>query len=161
MLEHWLHPHGAHAAVIEKKLWWLNVPRFLITYVVVMALLVFLVRKMVNHSYAQDEDGDTEHTWRQQGMAGPFLIVFSLGYSALSVDFVMSLQPTWFSTMWGVYMFAGHWQAACALVCLVAVWLTRRIASRRPGSTEPRPRRREVHLRLHRFYAYIAFSQFR
>ena len=34
VFEHWLHPHGAHAAVIEKKLWWLNVPRFLITYVV-------------------------------------------------------------------------------------------------------------------------------
>ena len=117
VFEHWLHPHGAHAAVIEKKLWWLNVPRFLITYFVVMALLVVLTRKMVNHSYAQDEDGDTEHTWSQQGMAGPFLIVFSLGYSALSVDFVMSLQPAWFSTMWGVYMFAGHWQACCAMIC--------------------------------------------
>ena len=161
VFEHWLHPHGAHAAVIEKKLWWLNVPRFLITYVVAMALLVFLVRKMVNHSYAQDEDGDTEHTWRQQGMAGPFLIVFSLGYSALSVDFVMSLQPTWFSTMWGVYMFAGHWQAACALVCLVAVWLieTDRISTTWLNENHIHDAAKFT-FAFTVFYAYIAFSQF-
>ena len=133
----------------------------LITYVVVMALLVFLVRKMVNHSYAQDEDGDTEHTWRQQGMAGPFLIVFSLGYSALSVDFVMSLQPTWFSTMWGVYMFAGHWQAACALVCLVAVWLieTDRISTTWLNENHVHDAAKFT-FAFTVFYAYIAFSQF-
>ena len=78
IFEPWLHPHGAHADVINQKLWWLNVPRFVITYVIVMSLLVFLTRKLVDHSYAQDEDGDTEHTWKQQGMAGPFLIIFAL-----------------------------------------------------------------------------------
>ena len=161
IFEHWLHPHGPHAEVINKKLWWLNVPRFVIGYVIVMGLLLFLTRKLVNHSYAQDEDGDTEHTWRQQGLAGPFLIVFSLGYSALSVDFVMSLQPSWFSTMWGVYMFAGHWQAACALICLVGVWL---IETGRIDTVWLN--RNHIHdaakftFGFTVFWGYIAFSQF-
>ena len=126
-----------------------------------MALLVVLTRKMVNHSYAQDEDGDTEHTWSQQGMAGPFLIVFSLGYSALSVDFVMSLQPAWFSTMWGVYMFAGHWQACCALVCLVAVWLieTNRISKVWLNENHIHDAAKFT-FAFTVFYAYIAFSQY-
>jgi hypothetical protein len=161
VFEPWLHPHGAHVHVVESKAWWLNIPRFLGTYVLVMGLLVFVSRKMVNHSYAQDVDGDTEHTWKQQGLSGPFLMVFALGYSALAVDFVMSLQPTWFSTMWGVYMFAGHWQACCALICLVGVWL---IESGRISKTWLN----ENHIHdiakftfgFTVFYAYIAFSQF-
>jgi hypothetical protein len=161
VFDHWLHPHGTHAELIMKKAWWLNTTRFIITYAVIIGLFIVVAGKLVSNSRAQDVDGDPEFTWRNRALGPAYLGIFALGYSALAVDFVMSLQPTWFSTMWGVYMFAGAWQATLALICLVAVLLIERNAVSRALVNE-----NHVHdlgkftFAFTIFYAYIAFCQF-
>lgn len=158
---HWTHPHGPHAEVVMKKAWWLNTNRFVIGYVIIMGLLILVVSALLKHSYAQDEDGDVEHTWRLQALGPIFLIIFALGFSALSVDFLMSLQPSWFSTMWGVYIFAGAWQATNALICLTGVWLIEKGHLDKVWLNE-----NHIHdaakfiFAFTVFYGYIAFCQF-
>ena len=78
---------------------------------------------------------------------------------ALAVDFVMSFSHG--SRPWGVYMFAGHWQACCALVCLVAVWLieTERISTNWLNENHIHDAAKFT-FAFTVFYAYIAFSQF-
>ncbi|MEC7749996.1 MAG: hypothetical protein VX405_00665 [Myxococcota bacterium] len=161
IFHHWTHPEGPHAAVVLKKGWWLNTNRFVIFYVITMALLVYLVAKLRRHSYTQDQDGDVEHSWKLQSLGPVFLIVFSLGFSGLAVDFLMSLQPSWFSTMWGVYIFAGAWQATNAMICLTAVLLVERGYLDKVWVNE-----NHIHdvakfmFAFTVFYGYIAFCQF-
>ncbi len=161
IFHHWTHPEGPHAAVILKKEWWLNTNRFVIFYVITMGLLLYLVAKLRRHSYAQDEDGDVEHSWKLQSLGPIFLMIFALGFSGLAVDFLMSLQPSWFSTMWGVYIFAGAWQATNALICLTGVWLIERGSLDKVWLNE-----NHIHdaakfiFAFTVFYGYIAFCQF-
>jgi hypothetical protein len=77
------------------------------------------------------------------------------------VDFLMSLQPSWFSTMWGVYIFAGAWQATNAMICLTAVLLEERGYLDKVWVNE-----NHIHdvakfmFAFTVFYGYIAFCQF-
>jgi len=52
-----------------------------------------------------------------------FIVLFALVFSAASVDWVMSLSPLWFSTMWGVYQFSGVFLTALATITLLAILL--------------------------------------
>ncbi len=52
-----------------------------------------------------------------------FLVVCSIVFSAASIDWIMALDPEWFSTMWGVYQFSGVFLTSLATITLVAILL--------------------------------------
>jgi hypothetical protein len=56
-------------------------------------------------------------------LAPIYIVVFGLSFSAASWDWLMSLEVTWFSTMFGVYVFASCWVAMLALLTLIAMFL--------------------------------------
>jgi hypothetical protein len=62
---------------------------------------------------------------RSRRLAGAFLVVFALTFSLAAFDWVMSLEPGWYSTIFGVYHFAGLFLSALAAVVLIALWLER------------------------------------
>jgi hypothetical protein len=113
--------NAAEAEVVRAKAAYLNVPFFL-----VRACVYFLVWGVVSTWYlrtsrAQDVTGDPRLSARMRTAAAPAIILFALTVTFASFDWIMSLSPAWFSTMFGVYFFCGTCAggfSAIAVACL-------------------------------------------
>jgi hypothetical protein len=108
----------------------------------------------------QDQTGDVKLSIKNGTYSIVFLLVFAITYSLFSVDSLMSLEPHFFSTIWGVYCFAGLFQSFFAMMILVALYLIKK------GVVRGLVNENHVHdlakyLKAFTvFWAYIAFSQF-
>jgi hypothetical protein len=58
-------------------------------------------------------------------LSAAFLIVFAVTFTLASVDWIMSLEPMWYSTMFGVYNFAGMFLSGLAAIVLLGLWMER------------------------------------
>lgn len=109
----------AKDALLQHKAGYLNFGFFAVRMVLFVGSWVFFARKLVGFSTRQDQTGDESLTLRAVPYAIAFLLSFALSYSLFGVDLLMSLQPHWFSTIFGVYCFAGLFQSSLALVVLL------------------------------------------
>lgn len=80
---------------------------------------LFFGWKLVQNSISQDEEGGTELLLRQKPLSALFLVLFAPLFTVFSVDLIKSLDPKWFSTIFGVYVFIGFVQASVAATILV------------------------------------------
>jgi hypothetical protein len=104
---------------------WLHWPFFLLRALVYVALWILLSLAMLSHSRRQDVDGLLEHTRANRSLAALFLVVFGVTFWLASYDWIMSLEPEWTSTVFGIYNFAGLFQSGLAVVILLVLWLAR------------------------------------
>lgn len=157
----WLDPREvAENALIRGKSSYLNMTFFVIRIVAFFGAWLLFSRVIVGHSLKQDTDGAESHTVKNVAVSVAFLLVFALSYSLFSVDTLMSLQPEWYSTIWGVYCFAGLFQSSLAVMIIMTIVLMKKGLVRGYVS--------EHHLHdlgkflkgFTVFYAYIGFSQF-
>lgn len=157
----WMDPQTvANDPILQGKSAYLNLTFFVIRLVVFFVGWMLFRRFMVGNSLQQDVDGNEKHTLRNVGISIGFLLFFAISYSLFSVDTLMSLQPHWYSTIWGVYNFAGLFQSTLAVLIIIAVLVMKKGLVR--GLV--------THDHLHDlgkylkaftiFYAYIGFSQF-
>ncbi len=122
----WVHGLGEHAGPLAAfKAWWLSWPFAVARAVVYLGLWLGFARAILAHSRRQDEDGEAAHTRSNIRLSVMFLIVFALTYSLASFDWVMSLEPEWYSTIFAVYRFAGLFSAGLAALIVAAVALQR------------------------------------
>lgn len=104
---------------ITKKEAWLNVPFFLgrsILYLAAWSVLAWLLRSW---SLRQDR-GEPGMTERMKALAAGGLVVYGLTETFAAFDWIMSLDPTWHSTIFGAYTFAGGILTAIAVTVLLA-----------------------------------------
>ena len=96
--------------LLQHKSAYLNSGFFSVRTVVFFVLWVFFAKKIVGHSLKQDGNGD--HSWTRKNVpfSVAFLLIFALSYSLFSIDILMSLEAHWFSTIFGIYTFAGLFQ---------------------------------------------------
>lgn len=121
----WSHGIEAHGGDVGFKAAWLSW-RFLMARSVVYVLVwVALARAIVSGSRRQDLDGDPGHTRRNIRMSIAGLVGFALTLTLASFDWIMSLEPEWYSTIFGIYNFAGLFSSGLAVIVLLAVWLKR------------------------------------
>ncbi|WP_010137006.1 quinol:cytochrome C oxidoreductase [Ochrovirga pacifica] len=110
-------------AIIANKSGWLNTPRWLIfsiIYLVGWNVFRFLNRK---HSLAQDNATDLFH-YKKNYHFGVGFLAFFIFTSSMSVwDWIMGLDPHWFSTLFGWYVLATFLAAAITLIAMVTVYL--------------------------------------
>jgi hypothetical protein len=109
--------------VVKKKVGFLNPTFFWIRAGIYFAAWAFLAWFFVGNSRAQDSTGDIRATERMQKWSGPAIILFGLTTTFASFDWIMSLSPVWFSTMFGVYFFCGCATAGFAGMILFTVRL--------------------------------------
>lgn len=146
--------------ILHKKAAYLNSGFFWVRMVVYFVAWTLFARALVGNSLKQDVEGDKNLTWRNGRIAIGFLITFALTYSLFSVDLMMSLQPHWFSTIFGVYCFSGLFQSSLAFMIIITVWLMKN------GHLRGFVNENHLHdlgkylFAFTVFYAYIAFSQF-
>ena len=149
-----------HDALLRWKAPFLNVPFFLIRAAIYFGSWSFIAVMYYRLSRIQDATGDPGITARLRRFAGPGIIVLALTSSFASVDWIMSLTPHWYSTMFGVYFFAGAFVGFIALLSITAV------AMRRAGLLDTLITAEHLHdlgkflFAFTAFWAYIAFSQF-
>jgi len=119
----WQHDwHGDAGTFWFKELW--LTPIFWAARAVVYVLLWSLIAGwLVARSRKQDESGDVANTSGNVRISALFLVVYAITFSLASADWMMALEPMWFSTMWGVYNFAGMLQAALAVVIILGLLL--------------------------------------
>lgn len=111
-------------------------------------------------STKQDETGDTSITRRLQTLAAPAIAAGALSSTFAAFDWIMSADPHWFSTMFGVYFFAGCLVAIMAFICLVAIALRSTNATNGAITEEHLHGAGMLMFGFNIFWTYIAFSQF-
>lgn len=150
--------HGA-ASVQSFKDFWLQPAFFYVRSFVVLLVVSLFARALRVTSLDQDMDGSSKHTVKTRRLSVLFLIFGSVLLSIGSVDWFMSLEPMWYSTMYIVYHFAGNFVTGLAVIVLMVLGL--RKLGLIPGFT-----RHHLHdmgklvFAISTFWMYIWFSQF-
>ncbi len=156
----WMNLEAGVDPLLDGKAAYLNQPFFWARaafYFIFFCTATFLLRR---NSLRQDADGDARYTWSSRKMVFPMLPLFALSLSFGAVDWLMALDFHWFSTMWGVYIFAG---SALSAICVLVLLVT---ALRSAGYLEGVVTLEHYHimgklmLAFTVFWAYIAFSQY-
>jgi hypothetical protein len=116
----------AHDAALQHKHLYLNTPFFL-----VRAAIYFLVWNTISYllnawSLEQDRTANPRLARRMQVLSGGGLVAYGLMITFASFDWLMSLEPHWFSTIYGVLIMGGQGLSALAFLIIVLVWLSRR-----------------------------------
>lgn len=150
----------AHDMLLQGKSAYLNIGFFLVRLVIFFVAWLLFRRAIIGHSLRQDQDGQESHTLKNVGLSIAFLLVFALSYSLFSVDTLMSLQPHWYSTIWGVYCFAGLFQSSLAALVILIGYMIRKGHARGLVTIEHHHDVAKFMKAFTVFYAYIGFSQF-
>jgi hypothetical protein len=115
---------------------------------------------IVGNSLKQDQSGDEKLTIKNVGYSVGFVLFFALSFSLFSVDLLMSLLPTWYSTIFGVYCFAGLFQALFAVLIPIVIFMRRAGYAKGFVTDEHLHDLGKYMMGFTVFWAYIAFSQF-
>ena len=158
-LYEWLDPSAVKKdPLLVHKAPYLNWLFFVVRLLIFSLISVGFSQWLIRLSLRRDKTGDGEGTSRKVSVA--FLLCFALGFTFFSVDTVMSLEPHWFSTVFGVYAFAGLLQAFTAALALILMYFTGQ------GFLKGAVTENHFHdlgkflFGFTIFWAYIAFSQY-
>lgn len=164
---HWLYPWAGPAAdlaepvreSIEARRGYLNAPFFAARAAVYFALWIvaaLLLRRWSMHRDRSQDDGSAR---RQRVMSAAALPAVALTMTFAAFDWVMSLSAEWFSTVYGVYVFAGGFVAALAALAAVAPG-AQRAGLLHPVSIDSTHALGTLLFAALAFWLYIGFSQF-
>jgi hypothetical protein len=157
----WAVPGAAeHDALLRWKAPFLNTPFFLIRAAVYFATWCVIALLYYRVSHRQDATADPAGSARLRRLAGPGIIVLALTQTFASIDWIMSLTPHWYSTMFGVYFFSGAFVGFIALLSVVAVAMRGARLLETVISAEHLHDIGKLLFAFTAFWAYIAFSQF-
>jgi hypothetical protein len=151
--------HLAEDHVLQQKALYLNVPFFLIRALLYFAVWIALAAMLNRWSREQDE-GDPAATRKMQLMSGGGLVAYGLTITFASVDWVMSLNPHWYSTIFGFIFMGGQALAALAFTIAVAVLLSRRPPMNGVYNAGHFHDLGKLLLAFVMLWAYFAFSQY-
>lgn len=160
-LYEWTHASAvSHDALLQFKQPFLSESWFgarLIIYFLIWGIATAL---LVRNSFRQDKSGAAKLSILNTRLSAPIMVAFALSVSMAAFDILMSLEPHWFSTIFGVYFFSGFFQAGLAMIYILT-WL-----AYRSGTFDGIIEQNHFHdiarflFGFSIFWAYIAFSQF-
>ena len=111
-------------AIVDGKSWWINVPGWTIRGIVYLLLwnaYRWFIRK---NSIAEDTANDGNKTYKlNYNVSVVFLFIFMLTESMMSWDWIMGLDPHWFSTLFGWYVLASLLVSALTVIAFVTIYL--------------------------------------
>jgi hypothetical protein len=140
----WARPEAATDHLLHLRAPWLNKPFFWGRIVLYFALWHFLGRLML----------------RRKAFTAPFMVAFGVTLSLASFDWIMSLEPIWYSTIFAIYGFAGMFLQGIAVVCISAVALRRFGLLPQGIDKTPNHDLGKMLFAFSAFWAYIWLSQF-
>ena len=157
----WARPESmTHDEILRQKTLYLNVPFFIFRAIVYFAIWISVSHFLTKWSADQDRAADGALTQRLQNLSGPGLVLYGLTVTFSAIDWIMSLEPRWYSTIYGMIFMVSHALVALAFVTGVGFVLW----NRRPLANVTAPwvfqDLGNMLLALVMFWAYLSFSQF-
>lgn len=152
--------HIAHGNVLASKKAFLNKPFFLVRAAIYFAIWCWLGWTFLKLSTRQDTTGDPKDTVAAQRIAHPAAFLFGVSLTFAMVDWVMSLEPSWFSTIFGVYLFAGSTVGGFAVLTFTLISLKETGPLKEMVNVEHLHDMGNLLFGFTSFWAYIAFSQY-
>lgn len=150
----------AHDHLLQVKSAYLNIPFFLVRHVALYVLMGTIGYKMVKNSLKQDEAPDPSLTLKNITLSSPFLALFAVLYTLASIDLIMSLSPHWFSTIFGVYCWAGLFFSGLAMIMFWTVTLRKKNVLSNFVTDDHLHDLGKLMFAFLVFWAYSAFSQY-
>ena len=119
----------SHSEIVQNdpillgKAAFLNTPGFVVRTIGFFLIWMVLIKVIRHYSKQQDVDGSDRWTYKIQRISPLFLILFALTYTFFSYDWLMSIRPHWFSTIFAIYTFSGLMVNTLAVVVFAALYL--------------------------------------
>ena len=156
----WARADGAaHDTVLSHKAAWLNPTSFGIRAILYFAIWLVFSRVMLAASARRDQ-GDLAAAGGARLASGPGVLLFSLTVTFAAMDWAMSLEPKWFSTMYGpIFLVGGALQTMCMCI-LFGAWLRKREPFVKVYSSERFHDLGTLSFAMVLLWAYTQFSQY-
>ncbi len=156
----WAAPEADRAAMPPFKRFYLSRTFFTGRTIFYFAAWIVLIYFLNKFSAEQDRTGEPGILRRLQNLSGPGLLIYGLTVTYASVDWAMSLEPKWFSTIYGMIFMVTQALSATALVTVVVMFLS----DRKPLSDIVTPLLfndfGNLLLVFTMLWAYLSFSQY-
>lgn len=157
----WANPIAAHESeALAQKLPYLNPTFFGIRAIVYFAVWWFTARYFLGRSLAQDESRDAELTLRLERRSYVAILLYAVTVTFAAIDWLMSLLPEWYSTIFGLYYYSGCMVAVMAVLVLVAIALQASGRLTEAITVEHYHDLGKLLFTFVVFWGYIAFSQY-
>ena len=161
VLYSWADPSKVAAdPLLQYKHAYLNVPFFIVRTVIYFSIWIFVTSRINSWSREQDETGEAGLTQRIKNLSAPSLLIFGLTVTFASIDWVMSLEPHWTSTIFGMIFMVSEVLAAMSLLTVTVIRLSKEKSLN--GMVKPKLLNDYGNLLLvfTMLWAYLSFSQF-
>jgi len=160
-LYHWSHEEALlHDAILQKKAAFLNVEFFTVRAMFYFAVWTIFALRLRRLSLRQDETGDPALTQRLRNTSTGGMLLFALTVTFAAFDWLMSLEPHWYSTIFGVYFFGGCFLGGLALITAILLALRWGGVLREEVTVEHYHDLGKLLFGFTIFWAYIGFAQY-
>jgi len=146
--------------LLQAKEGWLNVPFFVIRTLFYLGIWLVFAYYLRKFSSQQDATGDVTFTRKNKKLSGGFLVVIALTFTLASMDWIMSLEPEWYSTIFGMYNLSGMLLNGLAAIAVVVIILRRTGPLRKVVTDSHLHDLGKLIFAFSTFWMYIWFSQY-
>jgi hypothetical protein len=160
----WVNPNAGifthhELGILERKHSYLNTGFFIFRTVLYFVIAGVIASRLFRLSVRQDETGEAALTQKQRNLGTGALPLMALVITFAAFDWLMSLNPIWFSTIFGVYYFSGSIWSTLAVLIIASALATGRDLFGRYVSPEHLQNLGKLMFAFTCFWAYIGFSQ--
>ncbi len=156
----WAGPEAASNHALDHKAAYLSQNAFIIRWVIYFVIWSGYSLFFWRTSVRQDTSGDVKMTRRLENYSGFALMLCAVSVAAAAFDLLMSVDPLWFSTMFGVYYWSGGFVTFWAVMTLMTLGLQRAGRMEHIVSPEHFHDYGKAMFAFTFFWGYIAFSQY-
>ena len=107
--------------ILHSRQYYLNAPGYIIRSAVVFAIWIVITRFLLKWSAEQEATMSVEPTRKMRTLSGPGLVIYPITMTFAAIDWLMSLEKDWYSTMFAVMICIGQMLSALAFVILLLV----------------------------------------
>ena len=156
----WRHPTvvAADETLRETQIY-LNAPGFVLRTAIVFAIWIIMARQLLKWSSEQDATASLEPTRKMRTLSGPGLVIYPVTMTFAAVDWLMSMEAGWYSTMFPVLICIGQILSALALMILLLVCVAHSSPLGPLASEENFHKLGNLLLAFTMMWAYLAFGQ--
>ncbi len=138
---------------------YLNPAGFVLRTAIVFAIWIIMGRQLLKWSADQDTTVSLEPTRKMRTLSGPGLVIYPVTMTFAAVDWLMSMEADWYSTMFPILICIGQILSALALVILLLTWAARSSTVAPLATEENFHKLGNLLLAFTMMWAYLAFGQ--
>ncbi len=126
-LYEWSHPEVMQSDMLLKgKEIWLNPTGFMVRMMIYFLFWYLVGKRILHHSRKQDKTGNIRHSDIARRWSAFWLYIGGIFFIGSSFDWIMSLEPHWYSTIFGLYNFSGMFTSGIAMMIILLVILKKK-----------------------------------